>query len=104
MSLNKLGVIPLIIAFTIGCSSLGWAEEAPPPQQEASGGAVAGAVVSNVIYIPGKAGICVISAGVWTATMILTFGTIYKDAGRLVYDTCSGKWVIKPEDMIMEGT
>lgn len=99
MFLIRLKTMVLAVALTLSCVHCSWAEDASPTQSEPSGGAVAAAVVSNLIYIPGKASTCALSGVLWTAAMCLTAGTIYKQAGEFVHGCCTGKWVIRGEDM-----
>jgi hypothetical protein len=99
MYLKRLVAVMLAVALTVSCIPCCWAEDVTPGQKEVSGGAVAGAVVTDILYIPGKLGVCIISTGVWTVTMLITTGVYYKEAGQIVYDTCGGKWVVTGEDM-----
>ena len=100
MVMNRLIITMLaIIVMTATCFNSSWAEEASATGNEPGGGATAAAVVSDLIYVPGKAGTCVLSGALWTAAMVITGGTIYKEAGNFVHCACTGKWVIKGEDM-----
>jgi len=99
MFVKKLTIILLAAAMSISCLNSSRAEEAQPAQNEAGGGATAAAVVSDVLYIPGKTCSCVISSALWTGVMVVSFGVLYKEAGDFVHDVCSGKWVIRGEDM-----
>jgi len=96
---NRLVAIMLAGILTIGCIPYGWAADAPQ-QTEPGGGAVAAAVVSDIFFIPGKVGTCAMSGVLWTVTMALTAGTLYKQAGNFVHGACTGKWVITGEDMV----
>ena len=81
-----------------GFSPYGWAQDIYP-KAESKSCSTAGSVISNFIYIPGKAVSCVVSGALWTAVMVLTAGTMYKQAGDMVRDTCTGKWVLTAKDM-----
>jgi len=96
---NRLIVAGFAFALMVSFIPCSWAEDPMPARNEPSGGAVAGAVVSDIIYIPGKVCTCVLSGAFWTVGMVLTAGTIYKDAGCFVHNACGGKWVIRGEDM-----
>jgi hypothetical protein len=100
MNVKRLIALMLALVLTATCIPCSWADGASPSKSEPSGGAVAAAVVSDIIYIPGKACTCVIGAGLWTAAMALTFGTIYKEAGKFVQGCCGGKWVVTGNDMV----
>jgi len=75
-------------------------EAMPAADESADGGSWAAAGVSDVIFIPSKATTCAMSGVLWLAVMSLTGGTKYKMAGNFVHDACTGKWVIKGEDMV----
>jgi len=76
------------------CSPV-FAEEA---KEGPDGGSVAAAVVSDLVYVPGKVGVCVGSAALWTVGMFLTAGVLYKECGELVHSACTGKWILTGED------
>ena len=96
---RRLIATVLAVALTISCFPYSWAEEAPPAQSGPDGGSVAAAVVSDLIYVPSKVGACATSCALWTAVMIITAGTCYKECGNFVHNFCAGKWVLKGEDM-----
>lgn len=85
-----LGIV-VILAVNLG------AADKPQPQSP-DGGSVAAAAVSNLFFIPGKTGTCVLSGVLWTAIMSLTGGTFYQEAGDLVHNACTGKWVLRGTD------
>lgn len=74
------------------------------PVQTADGGSWAAAGLSNVIYVPAKGLSCAVSGIGWLGVMLLTGGTKYKAAGNFVHDACTGKWIIKGEDMVSKST
>lgn len=88
-----------VIAAATFLTSSAWAEDKLAPKDFHAGHVVA-AIVTDTIYIPGKATICVSSAAIWTAMMLVTLGSAYKPAAELVYDACSGKWIVKGEDFV----
>ncbi len=111
MVLKRLTTAMLAFVMAVGCftssraeeaspAQIERAEEAAPPQNEPDGGAVAGAVVSDLIYVPGKVVTCVLGSAFWTGAMVMTFGTIYKKAGTFVHEACTGKWVVRGADMM----
>jgi hypothetical protein len=100
MILNRLIAIVSAIMLTVSCIPNSWAENTQPTQSGPSGGAVTAAVVSDIIYVPGKAIVCAASGTLWTAAMFLTFGVCYNECGNFVHDVCSGKWVITGNDMV----
>ena len=76
-----------------------WAQSAQPAKDEPSTGQEVAAGVTNVIYVPGKAIGCTISAGLWVVAMALTLGGGYKDAASFVGGGCGGKWIVRSEDL-----
>ncbi len=75
-----------------------WAQSAQPAKDESSAGQQVAAGVTNILYVPGKAIACTITAGLWVVAMALTLGGGYKDAASFVSDGCGGKWIVKGED------
>jgi hypothetical protein len=64
----------------------------------------AGAVVTNIFLIPGRAITCALGAGVGVAVLALTFGTGYKTAAGAFDEGCGGKWVVNGDDLRPEGS
>lgn len=98
----------LVAVFTLIFAAPCLAEEptAPAPavtqeqaEPEVDGGSYGAAGVSNVVFIPAKAGSCAMSGILWFAGMVLTGGSRYKLMGDFAHDACTGQWVIKGEDM-----
>lgn len=88
-------------AFTLSLAAPCLAEEivVASAEPEIDGGSYGGAGVSNAVFIPAKAGSCAVSGILWFAGMVLTGGSRYKMMGEFVSDACTGKWVIRGEDM-----
>ena len=63
----------------------------------------AGAVVTNVFLIPGRAITCALGAGVGVVLLALTFGTGYKTAAGAFDEGCGGKWVVNGDDLKPDG-
>ncbi|MHC1697732.1 MAG: hypothetical protein AB9919_06690 [Geobacteraceae bacterium] len=97
--MKRLVVFALTVTLTASLTPACWANNAPV-EDEVDGGSWAAAGVSDVIYIPSKVSTCAMSGVLWFAVMSLTGGTKYKMAGNFVHDACTGKWVIKGEDMV----
>jgi hypothetical protein len=76
-------------------------EGAPPAKEESSSGQDVAAGFANVLYIPGKAIACGLSALFYGGWMVVTLGGGYKDknATQIINGGCGGKWVLKGEDM-----
>jgi hypothetical protein len=89
----------LATALIVSSAPQSWAQDRSQAQTEPGAGATAAAVASNVLYVPGKVIVCTTSSVLWIATMALTFGTLYREAGEFVQGGCGGKWVVTPEDM-----
>jgi len=56
--------------------------------------------VANVFYVPGHAITCALGNGVAGAILILTFGSGYRTATRMVEEGCGGKWVLRGDDLL----
>jgi hypothetical protein len=89
----------LATALIVSSAPQSWAQDRSQAQTEPGAGATAAAVASNVFYVSGKVIVCTTSGVLWIATMALTFGTLYREAGEFVQGGCGGKWVVTPEDM-----
>jgi hypothetical protein len=101
MILKRFMAMVVAAALTLSGIPLCWADESAPAANESvdDGGSWAGAGMSNVIFIPSKGVTCAASGVLWFATMALTGGSKYQMAGNFVHNACTGKWVIKAEDM-----
>jgi hypothetical protein len=64
----------------------------------------AGAVVTNVFLIPGRAITCALGASLGVAVLAITFGTGYKTAAGAFDEGCGGKWVVTGDDLKPEGS
>ena len=63
----------------------------------------AGAVVTNIFLIPGRAITCALGASLGVAVLALTFGTGYKTAAGAFDEGCGGKWVVTGDDLKPDG-
>jgi hypothetical protein len=59
----------------------------------------AGAIASNVLFVPGKTVLCVLGGGASLALMLATFGSGYKAASYIMQEGCGGKWVLTGDDL-----
>lgn len=57
-----------------------------------------GAVVVNVVHVPGKAILCTLGGVVGFVTLIATAGSSYRTAARLMNEGCGGPWAITAKD------
>ena len=75
------------------------------PREPARGDVVyqAGAVVVNIIRVPGKGFLCVLGGGISVAILALTFGNSYKAAASILNEGCGGKWILGPDDLRPDG-
>jgi hypothetical protein len=99
MITNRLIAMVLAAALTVSYIPCSRAEDAPPTQSGPDGGSIAAAAVSDIIYVPGKTVSCASSGILWFVAMSVTLGSCYKNCGDFVHDACTGKWVLRGEDM-----
>jgi hypothetical protein len=59
----------------------------------------AGAVVTNVFLVPGRAITCVLGSVVGVVVLGATLGSGYRAASTVVHEGCGGKWVVTGEDL-----
>jgi len=111
MKLIKIGSLVLAVVLTLSGPLNVLAQskesEAPPASPAAStdgtgeGGMrdvpyKVGAGVATVINIPLRGAICVLGTGVGLFVMIISFGSGYRAATRVVEEGCGGPWLITP--------
>jgi len=99
MTTKRFVTFLVAAALTVSSASFSCAEDVTP-KAEPDGGAIAAAVVSDLVWVPGKVAVCASSGVLWTVGMVLTAGTWYKECGDLVHSACTGKWVLTGEDMM----
>jgi hypothetical protein len=94
---GPLALLPAATPAAAQTSSMAGMSGEPVESKEPTAKHVAGAAVANVFYVPGKIIIC--SAGIVASTvvMLLTFGTAYREAGRVFDEGCGGEWGVSPE-------
>jgi hypothetical protein len=63
----------------------------------------AGAIVTNVFLVPGRAITCGLGGVVGVAVLALTLGTAYKAASGVWHEGCGGKWTVTGDDMRPDG-
>lgn len=64
----------------------------------------AGAVVTNVFLVPGRAITCALGAGVGVVVLAVTLGTGYKTAAGAFDEGCGGKWIVNGDDLKPEAS
>ena len=97
--IGHLGIVVLALFLLISSTpSAAWAQGAPPegapPAKEGSTtGQDVAAGFTNVLYVPGKAIACTLSAVAWGGYMVLTLGGGYKDknVNQILDGGCGGK-------------
>jgi len=62
----------------------------------------AGAVVANVVHIPGKVALCALGTGFGLVALAITLGSGYRTAARLAEEGCGGQWVVTAQDLAGE--
>lgn len=80
------------------------AAEAPPAQEgvkdlSADAAYELGAGVATVVNIPLRGALCGFGGLVGFAVMVITFGSGYRAAAKVVEEGCSGPWIITPEHL-----
>jgi len=74
--------------------------QATTPAQDSDKGAYdVGAGLANIVFVPGKAVLCVMGGTVSAALLIITFGNAYREAAGLAREGCGGKWVLVGDDL-----
>lgn len=76
-------------------------EEAIKAAEAKKPGAVhqVGAVVVNVVHIPGKVALCALGTGVGLLALVLTLGSGYRTAAWMAEEGCGGTWVVTAQDL-----
>ncbi len=91
-------LIASLLLLSVAAPPATWAQEAQPSKDEPSAGQKAAAGATNIIYVPGKAIGCTLTATLGVVAMALTLGGGYKDAAGFIAGGCGGKWVLTGED------
>jgi hypothetical protein len=76
------------------------AERTTPRQSRAYD---AGAVVTNVFLVPGRAITCGIGALLGVGVLAVTLGTAYRASSAVWNEGCGGKWVVTGDDLRPDG-
>ena len=63
----------------------------------------AGAIVTNVFLVPGRAITCGLGGLVGVGVLALTLGTGYKAASAVWHEGCGGRWTVTGEDIRPDG-
>lgn len=89
-------------------------QPAPPPGQEAlkTNGDErldpefyeVAANVATAALVPGRVATCLVGGAFGLTTLIITFGTAYRFATRMLEEGCGGKWAVTPQDLMPERT
>ncbi len=58
-----------------------------------------GAAVVNVVRVPGKVVLCTLGGVVGLVTLIVTAGSGYRTAARLMNEGCGGPWAVTGKDV-----
>ena len=59
----------------------------------------AGAVVTNIFLVPGRAITCGAGALLGVGLLAVTIGTAYRAASAVWHEGCGGKWVVTGDDL-----
>jgi hypothetical protein len=71
--------------------------------KEPSSAYAAGAVVTNIFLVPGRAITCGLGGLVGVGVLALTLGTAYKAASAVWHEGCGGKWIVSADDIRPDG-
>lgn len=63
----------------------------------------AGAIITNVFLVPGRAITCGAGGVLGVALLAITLGTAYKAASSVWHEGCGGKWTVTGEDIRPDG-
>jgi hypothetical protein len=63
----------------------------------------AGAIVTNIFLVPGRAITCGLGGVVGVAVLAATLGTGYRAASAVWHEGCGGKWTVTGEDIRPDG-
>ncbi len=55
--------------------------------------------IATAVNVPGRAITCVLGTAVGFGVLLITFGTGYRAATRVVEDGCQGPWILTAEDL-----
>jgi hypothetical protein len=105
--IKRLGSLVMALSLLTASMPLAATAQGAPPEnasataEEPSSGREVAAGFANVLYVPGKAIACTLSAGFWAGIMVLSLGGAYKDAetAKVVNEGCGGKWILKGKDL-----
>ena len=96
---KRLGIMGLVSLMLLSIlPPPAWAQS-PPPMVEPTGAQQVAAGMADILYIPAKAGFCIISGVSWLAVLLLSGATAYDTATDVVRAGCGGKWVLEGEDI-----
>lgn len=75
------------------------AAQAEPAKEPSATAYEIGAAAATVVNIPGRTATCVLGTVVGLGVMVITFGSGYRAAARVVEEGCRGPWVLTAEDL-----
>jgi hypothetical protein len=67
---------------------------------ESSAPYIMGATIANVVFVPGKAVVCVLGLVVGGSLMLVTLGAGYKGSVAFAKEGCGGKWILTASDLM----
>jgi hypothetical protein len=100
----------MVLVLLAGCATSTAPRAANGPARQSAASAPAddnlpydvGAVVTNIVYIPGKVILCGVGTVFGGSILALTFGSGYGGAASFVQEGCGGKWVVTGDDIRRE--
>jgi hypothetical protein len=97
--LLALSLVVVLAGATVPAAAQQTAPVTQSKVDEHSAASVTGATVANIWYVPGRALVCGGGLLVSATIMTVTFGHSYDDATVVARGTCSGPWLIRPDDI-----
>lgn len=107
MKFIKLGSVVLAVVLTLSgpLNVLAQSKESEATPAPAEGSAspdlrdlpyMVGSGIATIVNLPLRTGLCVLGSGIGLFVMVISFGSGYRAATRVVEEGCGGPWLITP--------
>ncbi len=98
---KRIGIavlVPVLLLYLV--TPAAWAQSASrTAPEEVTGAHETAAGFANVVYVPSKLGFCILSGASWLTVLVLSGGTAYNSATKVIRAGCGGNWVLHGEDI-----